>query len=399
MITLPPTNPAPIDYASAAQESKLQITRNDDARGGGIVIRVPPPEVGMQVTRIVVWSLGLAALGTSAALRILSVRPPRGIVVLFTAHASFLPALVAALLAGICAWMVVRLARFGRRRMTIAVDDDGIYVDHPTRLLPRSRRIPFERFAAIEQAERGTGQLQILLRDGIPYVLPMAEADKPRVLATLAEELRRRRPQTHIRSVDRFGRVSTSSIPPKRFMRDEALRAQLDTFADGIRWTITPARGWVMLHIITAAAVMWLAVVIIGFVHPIATYTFMQWTAVYAVMMLALFMHETPSQRGRHPTDVVLDVIGKTLVLRDADYHGSRDRWQRDEIAAIRVGGAMWWIARGGDLSVRLTDGTSVTLLHGQPLCVLKPVAQELRRALGMAVTATSPASPPRGRG
>ena len=181
-------------------------------------------------------------------------------------------------------------------------------------------------------------------------------------------------------------------------MRDEALRAQLDTFADGIRWTITPARGWVVLHTVGFAFVMWCGVVIIGFIHPIQTYAFIQWTAVYAVMMGVLFAYETPSQRGRHPKDVILDVIGDTLILADPDYHGLHDRWRRDEIAAIRIGGAMWWIARGGGLSVRLRDGTSVGLLHGYPLCVLRPVAEELRRALGM-VTAASAASPPRAGG
>jgi hypothetical protein len=86
------------------------------------------------------------------------------------------------------------------------------------------------------------------------------------------------------------------------------------------------------------------------------------------------------------------------MILVDADYHGRHDRWRREEIAQIRIGGPMWWIARGGWLRVRLTDGSSVTLLHGYPLCVLRPVAEELRRALGM-LTAAASASPRRAGG
>jgi hypothetical protein len=114
--------------------------------------------------------------------------------------------------------------------------------------------------------------------------------------------------------------------------------------------------------------------------------------------MIALFMSQTPSQRGRHPKDVVLDVVGDTLILVDPDDHGRHDRWRRDEIAQIRIGGPIWWIARGGRLSVKLTEGSLITLLHGYPLCVLRPVAEEVRRALGM-VTAAAHASPPRADG
>jgi hypothetical protein len=115
--------------------------------------------------------------------------------------------------------------------------------------------------------------------------------------------------------------------------------------------------------------------------------------------MVTLFISQTPSQRGRHPKDVVIDVIGDTLIFVDPDYHGRHDRWRREEIAQIRIGGPMWWIARGGRLSVRLTDGSRVTLLQGYPLCVLRPVAEELRRALGMLTTVAASASPPRERG
>ena len=390
-----PTDPAPLEYATAT-EVPLDITRNDDANGGGMVIRIPPPDSGLQVMRIALWSIGLAAFGTSAMLRLLDMRA-RGVTRLFVGHASFMPMPLAALLAMLCGYMVIRIARFGRRRMTMAIDDGGIFVDHPTRLVPRRRHVPFERFAAIETMRTWPMQPAIIMRDGFPMILHMREVDAPLVIAAVDTEIRRIRP-AHPAPVERIGRIASVRIPKKRFMRDEALDARLDTYADGIRWTVAVARGWVILHIVQAGFFIWLTMAIANFIVPLEPFTFLQWTFVYALMMLALFMHETPSQRGLHPKDVVLDVVGDTLILADVDFHGRRDRWRRDQIAAIRIGGPMWWIARGGRLTVTLTDGSRVTLLYAQPLCVLKPVAQELRRALGT-VTAASAASPPRAGG
>jgi hypothetical protein len=392
----PPIDPAPLEYAKPAEET-LDIARNDDADGSGLVIRVPPPDVSLHALRIVVWSLGLAAFGTSTAMRVMQVRP-RGIATLFIAHAAFMPTPVAAILAVVCLYMVFRVARFGRRWMTIAVDDSGIFIDHPSGLLPRPRRIAFERFAAIE-AKPDDSYTYIVLRDGFSSMLPMRSVDQPRVVSVIEEEVHRLRPPRVVAAApDRAGRVTSTRIPSKRFMRDEHLHARLDTYVDGVRCTVAPSRGWVILHIVAAGFFIWLTMAIANFAIPLEPYMFIQWTGVYAALMIALFMSQTPSQRGRHPKDVVLDVVGDTLILVDPDDHGRHDRWRRDEIAQIRIGGPIWWIARGGRLSVKLTEGSLITLLHGYPLCVLRPVAEELRRALGM-VTAASAASPPRERG
>jgi hypothetical protein len=81
-------------------------------------------------------------------------------------------------------------------------------------------------------------------------------------------------------------------------MRDEHLRAQLDTYADGVRCTVTPSRGWVILHIVVAGFFIWLAMAIANFVIPLEPYMFIQWTGVYAALMMALFMAKRPRSAG-----------------------------------------------------------------------------------------------------
>jgi hypothetical protein len=109
--------------------------------------------------------------------------------------------------------MVVRIAQFGRRWMTIAVDDGGIFVDHPSRLLPRPRRIAFERFAAIE-GKQDDAHTFIVLRDGLPAMLLMRSADQPRVVSLIQEEVRRLRPPrvVAVAAAERAGRVTSTRI-------------------------------------------------------------------------------------------------------------------------------------------------------------------------------------------
>ena len=398
MTTSPPDR-APLEYAPLAEE-RLEIVRNaaDAARGdaGGIVIRIPPPDVVLHALRITLWSLGLACLGTNAALRMLNVRP-RGVTTVFVMHASFLPLPVAALLALLCAYMVVRIARCGRRRSAIAVDDAGIFIDHPTRIVPGLRHVPFERFAAIEKMEAWPHQLRVVLRDGTPTIVHTREGDAMIVMQAVDEAVRRLRPPHPgpPPPPERGRSIGWTRVPDTRILRDDALYGRVDAYADGVRCTVAPARGWIVLHCVGAAVVLWVAVVLISFVHPVETFTFLQWTAAYAIMMFALFAHQPPSQRGLHPADVVIDVVGDALILYDADYHGRHHRWPRDQIAAVLIGGPMWWLARGGRLTLRLRDGTSVTLLHAQPLCVLRPIARELRRALRLSNRAWTPPPPP----
>ena len=187
----PPPDHAPLEYAPPA-EDRLEVVRTpgDPATGdaGGIRIHVPPPDTVLHGLRVTLWSLGLACLGTNVALRLFDVRP-RGVTLLFVAHASFLPLPVAALLAALCAYMVFRIARYGRRPTVVAVDESGIFIDHPTRILPGPRRIAFERFAAVEKKDTWPRQPCIVLRDALPAIVHVREADAPVVMQAVADEV------------------------------------------------------------------------------------------------------------------------------------------------------------------------------------------------------------------
>src|SRR5205823_2956170 len=146
-------------------------------------IRIPPLGAGEFASRIVVWSIGFACLGTGAVLRALGLKAS-GFTIIFIGHTLMLPLPMAAGLALLCGWMLLRIVLTAGKPTVIAIDGEAIIVENPTQII-RRKRIPLERVAAIETGIRGRDGSQtwphfvlIMLRDGPASMLRVEERDR-----------------------------------------------------------------------------------------------------------------------------------------------------------------------------------------------------------------------------
>jgi hypothetical protein len=336
-------------------------------------------------------------------MRVLDLQPrmPRGLRPLMDAIVTpraLLPLPAAMMLAALCAYMIVRIARHGRGAALINVDSEGILIEHPTRMRGRTR-IAFERLAAVNTGgSRGREDephlpwhLRLLLRDGPPVLVPVPQRDQATVrealVAAIATFCPIRGAATGPDANAAPQREPTSRaqhvIPPA------ALRLTFDAYVqhypDGLRFNLLSLGAWVMLQILRVGVLVWfvfmLADQVVGGRIPV--FSFMQWTLVLGGGLF--FVYALPKTFREGPASdrwYTIDVIGQTLVLSDPDFHGRSRQWTREQIGSIEIFGPLLALTRTASLCVRLTDGRTITLLYGYPLRLLRPIATELRRSL-----------------
>jgi hypothetical protein len=387
-----PPQPGPLDYAKP-DLSGTEVQRRADV----VRIRVAPLGPGEHVLRLAGWSFLLASTGTSAAMRAIDLRPRVG--EFLTAFTGLIPLPIAALLAPLCAYKVFRIARRGRDTGTISVDAAGIVVDHPTRLRSRTH-ISYERFVAVKFGSERRDEmphmpwhLVLLLRDGPPVLVPMPQTDQALVAEALRSAVAEFCPlrggggggdAESLAPPDRGSPLAVEPCPPRapwRISTDGAIHR----FADGVRILLAPTPGWIMLHIVCTGFLIWLTFMLADYTVArggIPVHAFAEWTFAYAALLVVLYVLPSAVRDADRERKCVVDALGDSLVLSDADFHGQRRRWGRDEIRAIEIGGWLNWLTRVGLLRVRLVDGTSVTLLYGYPLPLLRVIARELRASL-----------------
>src|SRR5687767_11930731 len=146
--------PKPLTYASH-EFNGPKVDKQPDC----VTIHVPPLSLLDAFVRMCVWCILAAGLGALIVTRMLGMELPTALdntVKISAFYAIIMPLPLAMLIFCFYAYVIVRLACFGRRPSIIAIEPSGIYLDNPTAIIPRSR-IPLDRFLEVTTAKRGAG--------------------------------------------------------------------------------------------------------------------------------------------------------------------------------------------------------------------------------------------------